>query len=558
MDPLSPGIGTSDFQKLRNDHRAYVDKTRFVSDVLRGPEVQLCCRPRRFGKTLNLSTLRYFLERREEDRSALFEGLAVWKDEAARAHFAKHPVIWLSFTDVKGRTWDLAWRETRGVIAREFRRLRPQLESSATPEELEALLRGSGETGDPTELATALPLLSSLLLRATGAPVVVLIDECDTPVHSAAANGYYDDAMAFFRGFYGSGLKDNSSLDHAVMMGILKVAKEGIFSGLNHMRVDHVLKDTASSAFGFTDDEVEALRRATGTAISMSQFREWYNGYRIGEHTLYNPWSVLACIDLDRASGPKPHWASTGGVIEVAHLIWRGDDALARDMQRRLNREPVRRHLPDGVSFADRGIDGAAAVATLVHAGYLTFTERSRQRGGWVCDLVVPNRDVDDAFAQVAAQWMDGGTAWKSEGDDVTTALLDGHEAAAKRALDVIIPRTLSYHLVGGNDPEKVFHAFVAGLLVRLDKTHHVWTDVEAGYGRADLLVAPKVSGGRAFVMELKRVERGKGGIAGAIAAAKAQIEQRDYARKLAEFGPKSVVKWAMVWEGKKVTVKVV
>lgn len=385
----------------------------------------------------------------------------------------------------------------------------------------------------------------------------MLIDEYDTPIHTAAANGYYDEAMEFFRGFYGAGLKDNPNLTRAVLTGILKVGKEGIFSGLNHVQVDTVLDDRASSAFGFTESEVDWLREQTGTAHSMDQFRTWYNGYRVGEHTLYNPWSVLACMVQDEGR-PRRHWVATGGVTEAARLIWRGDDALIRDIERWLRREAVDRSVTDSVTFALGGIAGEAVVATLVHGGYLTFTHREADDLGWRCTLVVPNRDVLAAFAQVAAHWLSGGTTVGPDTESFARALLDGREPEAAQFFDEFVTRTLSYHLVGGNAPEKVFHAFVAGMLVCLERTHHVWTDTEAGFGRADLLVAPKAPGGKALVMEFKRVERGKGGIRGAIAAAKQQIETREYERKLGEFEPSSVVRWALSWEGKRVTAKVV
>ncbi len=556
--------GQSDFALLREAGALYVDKTDFVSAILSTPTaVQLFCRPRRFGKTLNLSTLRYFLERTEEDRAPLFHGLSVWNDERARKEFARHPVIWLSFKDVKGKNWDEAWNQVRLLLRTEAERLRLLVEAVASPAEGGDLLRWCAGTGQPADCESFLKLLSALLHRATGTPAVILIDEYDTPIHSAAAHGYYNDAIDFFRQFYGTGLKDNRSLSRAVMTGILKVAKEGIFSGLNHVEVDDVLCDLPCPHFGFTEGEVDSLRERSGTETTLDEFRRWYNGYRIGEHTLYNPWSVLTSMSRDR-HGPSPHWVATGGIVEVAHLIWRGDDDLVRDMQAWVRGETVSRRLTASITFQGGGVAEGAVAATLVHAGYLTPRSVDRSVRPPIWELAVPNRDVNEAFQQVAAVWIGGGTELQSDSEKLAHALLSGEQRAAQNLLNTVLMRTMSYHLAGGKEPEKVFHAFVAGLLARLDPTHLVWTEAEAGYGRADLLVAPRKAGGSGFVMELKRVDADEpedsedpDKIEAALLSAMAQIEDRNYVDRVLSMGASKVWRWALVWEGKRARLRV-
>ena len=557
-------IGTSDFRQLRQEGLLYVDKTGFVSQILTsGGRVQLFCRPRRFGKTLNLSTLRYFVERTQEDRSSLFEGLSVWGNEQARKDFQRHPVIWLTFKDVKGKTWEEAWEQLRRLLRIEAERLSSAVTSVASPADTRDVERWCSGEGKPSEYQGFLSTISSLLHRKTGELVTVLIDEYDTPIHTAAAHGYYTDAIDFFRQFYGSGLKDNSSLSRAVMTGILQVAKEGIFSGLNHVVVDTVLSQHPSPEFGFTETEVDSLRERSGTPIALHELRRWYNGYHIGSHTLYNPWSVLMSMIRD-GSRPEPHWVATGGVIEVAHLIWRGDDELVRDMQAWVRGETVSRKLAGSVSFVGGGISKDAVAATLVHAGYLTPVSVDHRGDEPVWELAVPNKDVALAFRQVAALWIGGGTELESDSEKLARALLAGEQRPAQALLNTVLMRTMSYHLAGGNEPEKVFHAFVAGLLARLDPTHLVWTEAEAGYGRADLLVAPRTKGASGFVMELKRVDTDEpedsedpSKIEAALHDAMAQIEDRNYADKVVQMGAGKVWKWALVWEGKKAVMRV-
>ena len=562
--PPPIATGQSDFRRIREDGALYVDKTGWISQVLATPStVRLYCRPRRFGKTLNLSTLRYFVERSEEDLGALFQGLAVWQDELARKEFQRHPVIWLSFKDIKGKSWDQAWDQLRRLLRVEAERLSVLCGSVASAGDRKDLERWCLGDGKASEYGAFLSTLSALLHRATGELVTILIDEYDTPVHSAAAHGYYNDAIDFLRDLYGQGLKDNSAVGRAVLTGILQVAKEGIFSGLNHVFVDSVLVDDPSPHFGFTETEVDSLREQSGTTTTLEQFRAWYNGYRIGPHTLYNPWSVLTSIAADR-HGPSPHWVATGGIIDVAHLIWRGDDALVRDMQAWVRGEAVRRQLARFVSFQGGGVAPDAVAATLVHAGYLTplSVDRSGEEPMW--ELAVPNRDVRLAFRQVAALWIEGGTELQSDSEKLAHALLTGEQRAAQALLNTVLMRTMSYHLAGGNEPEKVFHAFVAGLLARLDPTHLVWTEAEAGYGRADLLVAPRTKGASGFVMELKRVAADEpedsedpSKIEEAMVDAMAQIEDRHYADKVVSMGAGTVWKWALVWEGKRARLRV-
>ena len=301
---FSAPLGTSDFLRLRRDGATYVDKTALIAEVVQGPaEVLLLPRPRRFGKTLNLSMLRTFLERTEEERADLFEGLEVWDSEVARRHFQRHPVVFLTFKDVKRRSFDDCLEAVADLVAREFLRHGPVLERAGLQgPEVTAHRRLLAGTASPVTLSNALRDLTAWLARATGERPVLLVDEYDQPLHAGVFHGYYDEAVGFFRNFLSGGLKDNPHLFRGVVTGILRVARESIFSGLNNLAVFSLLEPEFATAFGFTEAEVEGLSDLAGARDRLADLRDWYNGYLFGGEVVYNPWSVLAFLaSQDRA-----------------------------------------------------------------------------------------------------------------------------------------------------------------------------------------------------------------------------------------------------------------
>lgn len=287
-------VGSSDFQKLRRAGARYVDKTAFVAEVLRNPaEVLLFTRPRRFGKTMNQSALRYFLEKTDEDRSDLFQDLAIWRDPEARRHFQGYPVIDLTFKDVKASTWTSCRESLALKVANVFHEHRAAFTAGALSTQEAARFEAIVEhrAGD-AQLTEALRFLSEIVARHHGRPVVILIDEYDTPIHSAYLNDYYDEAVEFFRSFLSEGLKDNRRLFKGVLTGVLRVAKESLFSDLNNVASYSLLRSEFADHFGFTEDEVAELLRETGDLGRQAELKAWYDGYRFGGRTIYNPWSV--------------------------------------------------------------------------------------------------------------------------------------------------------------------------------------------------------------------------------------------------------------------------
>jgi hypothetical protein len=547
-------LGISDFCTLRQSQALYVDKTASIADVLKSAaNVTLFCRPRRFGKTLFLSTLRYFVEATPEDRSALFHHQAIWEDLDARRHFQRYPVIWLSLKEVKGSSWSeaqtrlerelqhaaesLAWLEAHPMLTqREQRKVGQWLDGTIALSGWEGFLRDA----------------SQFLRKATGKQVCILIDEYDTPIHSAWTGGYYDKMVSFFRSFFGSGLKDNPNLHKAVLTGILRVAREGMFSSLNNLEVVSVLDRVHTDAFGFTEAEVGWLQAQVGGPHTLSVLKDWYNGYHIGTSTVYNPWSILSCLSRPE-SPPAPYWIGTGSTDQLGDQLWKGDAEFLTDLQGLLQGEKLERLIPDATPLPGMGLPELRSL--LLHAGYYTATEIERLPTGWRARLSVPNRDVIGALYGLVQRWVQQAQPSEASVRSLVSAIVAGHVETFQQQLEALVTRALSFHELADPNPERIFHAFVLGLLVLLESTHRVWSNLESGEGRADVLVIPKQAGAVGVVLEFKKV-RGAKEVAGALKEALEQIESQRYTAKLVEAEAGTIHAYAVVFYGKKVAIQ--
>lgn len=548
-------LGNSDFRELQRAGAPYVDKTAWVRDVLlTGATVTLFCRPRRFGKTTALRTLECFAGRSGEDASDLFSGLEVWQSEEARAHFGRYPVLFLSFKGVRSPTWDGAWGDICGIVARACDR-HPELagSSSLEPHERQRFCHLRAGTASGADVRKSLLDLTGWLRRHHGERALVLIDEYDTPIHTGFVHGYRAEAVAFFRSFLNEGLKDNPGLFKGVMTGILRVAKEGLFSELNHVQVFTVLDDRFGNAFGFTEPEVEGLRDTVQSPHAIGSLRAWYDGYTFGRHVLFNPWSVLSA--LSNPEGPlRPFWVATGGTDVLAELLRHADEGLLADLGRWLSGEEVERLVPDSVLLGQGRYDPEDVLTILLHAGYLTTARASVEGGQWRALLRVPNAEVRSALADAARWWLVREGGGRTAVAAMLDAMLAGDAPAFEDSLSGLIERTLSQLDVGGRTPERVYQAFVAGMLVMLEGTHRVRSEPDAGYGRADVLVCPRQAGRPGAVLEFKRTRSGED-VAAALDAALHQLEARDYARALRAEGADPVWAWAIAFDGRGVRV---
>ena len=551
-------IGNSNFPDLRGEGCHFVDKSLLIADIVRnGDKVVLLPRPRRFGKTLAMTMLRAWFAP-GTDNSALFSDLAVWQaGDDVRARFGRHPVIFLSFKDAKKADWPGCRAHIALTVASYCEQLAATLATAElSPAERQRLQRFQFATATDAELERALLDLSAWLQRAHGEQVVILIDEYDTPIIAGWTHGYYDEVTSFFREFFSAGLKDNDHLYRGVLTGILRIAKESLFSGLNNLSVFTVLSPECATHFGFTSAEVADLVHACDLDSELPGLQAWYNGYDFGGHTIYNPWSVLNFL---RSTDHRlqPYWVNTSSDDLLRELLVRRDAIALEDWQALLTGGSVRRAIDENMVL--RGIEGNASAvwSLLLFTGYLKASNGVRQGQTALADLSVPNFEVQIALAGMFENQLARSLGAADRVPHLCKALLLGDVDRAEDLLSDLALAMLSYHDVARKPAEAVYQAFILGLLATLERTHEVTSNREAGHGRYDVLICPRAAGQAGAVLELKVPRTNKGETAEqALASAEAQLREKDYAAALRERGAGSVVQWAIVFEGKKVWVR--
>jgi len=559
-------IGISDFGIIRRGSYVYVDKTRLIGELVEtGAQALLLPRPRRFGKTLNLSMLKHFFEQdgsqqtgdaEKGDRPDLFDELWVAEDasDEVRAHRGAHPVVLLTFKDVKARTFDRCVADVATLVARECERHAAALSSvSLTKRErkrFDELLSGSPDLG---VLGSALRDLMQWLGAASGRPVVLLIDEYDTPIHAGYVHGYYDEVVELFRNLLSGGLKDNSHLFKGVLTGILRVAEESIFSGLNNLGVYSILGARFATQFGFTEPEVDALASELDAEDALDELRAWYNGYLFGGEVIYNPWSIVRYLD-EPTVGPQPYWVQTSSDDLVRDLLTQGGAEVASDVEALVRGESIRKLIVENIALRDLHSDPDAVWSLLLFSGYLNAMDVELEQGQRMANLCIPNREVRHTYTSIFARWLRKRLSGHERVARLGRALVAGDAETAEHLLGDLMREALSYHDLGGAEPERVYHAFVVGLLVHMEADYDVRSNRESGFGRCDVMLIPRQKGEPGCVLELKSigVKRDED-VEAALESALAQIRDRDYASEVRARGADTVHEIAAVFDGKHV-----
>ena len=560
MLPRIP-IGIDDFRTVREAGLEYVDKSGLIRDLVDRSGFEVVClpRPRRFGKTLNLSMVRCWFEKRGEDLSHLFEGLSIWQAGAEyRAHFQRYPVIHLSFKETKLDRFERVLAALHRKIHVLFREHSYLLDSDRLSErerqDFRAVLEG---TATPTLHERALLDLSAYLHAHHGEKVIILVDEYDEPIHAGHVYGYSAEILDFMGALLGAGLKSNSHLFKAVMTGILRVAKENLFSGLNNLGVYSLLRRDFHLHFGFTEPEVAALLARCGRAESLPDVRAWYNGYLFGGEVVYNPWSVLCFLDSSDAR-VRPYWLSTSSNDLVKQLLERHALTLQPVFEALLEGGNIERRLDENVVLSELGRSEDALWSLLVFSGYLKAEEAPDDAlGRAVHRLSIPNREVREVYSSTFAAWMrDRVEGHGGRLSDLTEALLTGDAEVFEEQLQAFVTDVLSFHDPGKLHPERVYHGFLVGLLAVLEPGHQVRSNRESGKGRSDVLIRPLRAGSPGVVLELKVARPGKKTLDQALAEGLAQLQSKDYGAELRAVGAAPVHAFAVAFDGKEVRVR--
>lgn len=560
MDRKKLPIGISDYKELISEDYYYVDKTDFIRQIVEeGSKITLLPRPRRFGKTLNLSTLRYFFEKTEGNKfRPLFKGKSIerWKD--FDKYQGKYPVIMITLKDCKADTFEgildlLSFELQKEFIRHKYILDSPRIETAFIPA-FEAI-RDNRAT--EALLQNSLGMLSSMLTEYWGTPPLILLDEYDTPVHVAFDKGYYDKMIGFLRNFMSTVFKDNTDIFRGVITGILRVSKESIFSGLNNIAVFSLLDRPMCSSFGFTQEETDRMLDNYSFDNHKEEVKQWYDGYLFGGKTVYNPWSVLNFIMYNGVLAP--YWVNTGSDVLLRHLLADGPSQIREGIEALIQGEPLRSVINDKLAFPDLLAKPANIWSFMLFSGYLKAYDPVLLPNNLTeYELQIPNREVSTVFQTIIQSWIDNGPVKNERLELMLRALDENNMPIFRRLLNDFVVNSLSYYDTSGRDPEKVYQAFLLGLLVS-NSAYEVSSNRESGLGRYDILLRPRDLSKRGIIIELKLYDPlYDESVEAILDSALRQIEDKQYAATLRQAGVKDILRMAITFDGKQVYVKTV
>ena len=554
MESKKLPVGIDSFEKLRREDFYYIDKTGLIRDLLNNwGEVNLFTRPRRFGKTLNMSMLKSFFEIGAD--KTLFDGLLISRETAlCEAYMGKFPVIFISLKGVDGLTFEDAYGMLRRIIRAEAFRMEHLAQSNKVSEkELQAFLRLLDEKDTKDDILDSLKTFSSLLYQHYGQKVVLLIDEYDVPLDKAFHHGYYREMVALIRGLFGQALKTNEYLQFAVLTGCLRVAKESIFTGLNNFDVNSIVDARYDEHFGFTNQEVLQLLSDYGLDEHAAEMKEWYDGYRFGYADVYCPWDVINYAKkllADPKARPQAFWINTSGNDMVKRFVDKAEDKTTQqEIERLIDGEAITKAVQLELTYdeVDRSIDNLWSV--LFTTGYLTFTgvtEDGRYK------LVIPNREVREVFVRQIHEWFKERVASDAKPmRALHQAFLKGDAEGVAAGLTAIMGKMISVLDTKARDAQKenFYHGLLLGLL-RSEPTWLILSNAESGEGFSDILIEPE-DPDAGIVVEVKYAPTFQG-LGEACAKALEQIKARRYGERLRNEGREDILAYGIAFHKKR------
>jgi hypothetical protein len=543
-------IGVSDF-KLATTGYYYVDKTLMIRDFLdKKPMVSLFTRPRRFGKTLNMDMLRVFFEKTNEDTSVYFKDKQIWQcGDYYTKHQGQYPVIFLTFKDVKSMTWEETFQKIRRLISLEFIR-HNELETSSvlTAYEKEQYHLLAGDSGDEVDCQMGLQLLSLLLHRHYGRECIIIIDEYDTPIQQGHTCNFYPEIVNFMRNFFSGGLKDNPHLAFGFLTGILRVAKESIFSGMNNLKTYSILDDGYSSYFGFTEKEVKDMLRYYGKDDKYNELSEWYDGYRFGNTEIFNPWSVINYISDN--CFPKAFWQSTGSNEIIGEIIQTATPEITKDLYKLLCGEKIATYIDTGVIYPEVQNNPYSIYSFLLVAGYLKVANIYPQSdGNFMCDVAIPNKEITFVYEKEVLNR----TNQNSLAISISQAIFSKDTQKLQALLEDFMVKSIS-SIDGAN--EGFYHGMMLGLCAILGNRYKIRSNRESGLGRFDIQLMPLTKGMPGFIFEFKHTKDEHTDLSALADSALQQIEAKKYDTELRDNGVNSIISIGIAFRGKSAVVR--
>ncbi len=564
------GIGNQDYETIRREGYFYIDKTAFIREWWEsGDSVTLITRPRRFGKTLNMSMVEQFFSVNYAGRGELFEGLSIWREEKYRRIQGTYPVIALSFAKVKENTYQNARKRICRIIADLYRKFDFLLDSEKLNERDRELYRIVSADMEDYVAAESLNALSSLLMRHYGKKVIILLDEYDTPMQEAYIDGYWEELVAFIRNLFNAAFKTNPYLERAIMTGITRVSKESIFSDLNNLKVVTTTSENYADCFGFTEGEVFAALEEYGLADQKQLVKDWYDGFIFGsKKDIYNPWSIINFLD-DKKVGV--YWANTSSNRLVGKLLREGNPEVKKTFERLIQGESIKVEIDEQIVYNQLSMENNAIWSLLLASGYLkvkSYRAYITEYGEWREDyeLELTNYEVRVMFRAMVRSWFD---SLSCNYNDFIKALLLGDIKAMNTYMNRVTQEMFSYFDTGKSnrsEPERFYHGFVLGLMVELADRYVVTSNRESGFGRYDVMLEPRripmaaSEGGKdnAIILEFKvQDEEEERELTDTVTEALKQIEEKDYQASLIAKGipGECIRKYGFAFCGKKVLI---
>ena len=537
-------IGVEDFKRMIERDFYYIDKTEWINDVL-NEEIALYTRPRRFGKTLNMSMLYYFFSNKEDGK--IFEGLNITKNKEAMKHMNQYPVIFITLKDMKRMNMDHQMSKFRAIISNFVSQNRELLTSDRLGEfEKQLMHRYYMRECSDEDLYDALLNISQCLKEHYGKNAVVLIDEYDVPLQSAYYNGYYKEMVDFMGGVLSSVLKSNTALEKGILTGCLRISRESIFTGLNNFKVNSIVDGTQSHAFGFTQGEIDKLLCDYGLEEYKEEVREWYDGYLFGETDIYNPWSSIMYVDK-KLIKPKEtaisFWANTSSNQLVIDYIQRADDVMRKEFEELMRGKPITKYLELELTYKDMD-DLNNVYSFLFLTGYLKITRKVENH---VYELVIPNREVREIYQRSFMKYFRSYVETRKS--DFVNALLDGNVSFAQKLLGDILFKHISYF----DNQENFYHGLLMGILSDYGSD----SNKEIGEGRPDIVIYPRTYSDKVIVIECKHSNDEDNIVRDSDKAAR-QIVEKKYREGVLAKGYEEVIGYGIAFYKKKCKITLV
>ena len=549
-------IGISDYVRAQADYY-YVDKTLLIKEFLdQKPLVSLFTRPRRFGKTLNMDMLRVFFEISEEDTSKYFENKAIWRcGEEYRRQQGQYPVVFLTFKDVKFDSWKATLDKIKDLLQEEFGRHQEIADSDRLAEYEKTYFAKiiNGEASE-VDLTVSLAKLSQMLTKHYGKAPIIIIDEYDTPIQEGYSKDFYDEIIGFMRNFFSGAFKDNKNLTYGFLTGILRIAQESIFSGLNNLTVNSVMDEKYDQFFGFTASEVRDMLEYYGALDKEAELKDWYDGYLFGSTEIYNPWSVINYIS--KGCIPQAYWVNTGKNEILEDVLKVATDDITERLYSLLQGERVIAQIDQNVVYRSLSEDPANIYSLLLVAGYLKTPKKELQAdGSYLCEVSIPNREIAAVYkSEILSHLLQIGAITRTTANKIAESLYANDYKKLQKAIAEYMDKSISFYDAGA---EGFYHGLVLGLIALMDNQYKIKSNRESGDGRYDISLFPREGRYPGIIMELKwKKDLSADELSGLADEALIQIDEKRYDAEMKEDGIQDILKFGIAFSGKKVSVK--